>query len=100
MLNRMVVGLIGLLMVSQGVMAHEGEQHQSLLGTVERARECHMVVRTGKGEIRTIFFAPDTRYERGAQAATKQDLKAGARVSVEVESDGETASVIKIGGAQ
>ncbi|HEY5610076.1 MAG TPA: hypothetical protein VIL97_02625 [Thermoanaerobaculia bacterium] len=79
--------------------AHEGHAHQ-LLGTVERVRDCHFVIKTSTGEVKTIFPSASTKYERAGQPATKQDVVSGARVSVTVENDGETATAVKIGGAK
>ena len=98
-MSKRMVGLIGVLLLAAALLAHEGHQHQ-VLGTVERIRECHLVVRTQEGETKTIFLGPATRFERGAQAATRQDVKAGSRVSIAVENDGETATTIKIGGGR
>ena len=98
--KRLVLAALGALLSAAVLLAHEGHQHQAVLGTVERVRDCHFVVKTQKGETKTIFLAPTTRYERGAQAGTKQDLKPGTRVSVAVENDEETASTIRIGGAR
>jgi hypothetical protein len=91
--------LVLTLLAATGLPAHEGHEHQ-VLGTVQRLRECHFVLKTQKGETKTIFLSPSTRYERAGQQATKQDLASGTRVSVAVEDDGETAVTVKLGGAK
>lgn len=94
-----IILLLTTLALPSGLDAHEGHAHQ-LLGTVERVRDCHFVIKTTKNEVKAIFLSDATRYERAGQPATKQDVAAGARVSVTVEDDGETATVVKIGGAK
>ena len=97
---RRAIGFLVLLFLAAPLFAHEGHQHQQLLGTIERVRDCHLVVKTQEGETKAIFLVPTTKFERGGQAATKQDLKLGTRASITLENDGETATAIKIGGGR
>lgn len=91
---------IALLLCGAGAsLAHQGHDHQ-LLGTVERSRPCHFVMKTQAGETKTIFLSPETKIERGGVPLAARDLAAGTRVSVEVEDDGETAVSVKAGGAK
>lgn len=96
---RRAIGFLVLLLLAAPLFAHEGHQHQQLLGTIERVRECHLVVKTQEGE-KVVFLAPTTKFERGGGAASKQEVKVGTRVSIALEDDGETATTIKIGGAR
>ena len=99
-MSKRAIGFLLLLLLAAALLAHEGHQHQQLLGTVERVRECHIVVKVQAGETKVIFLAPTTKFERGGGTASKQDVKVGTRVSITLENDGETATAIKIGGAR
>lgn len=95
MLSRIVMLFTIAVCTVAAAVAHQGHQHQ-YLGTVERNRPCHFVMKTREGETKTIFFSAATRFEGGA----KGDLAVGRRLSVYVENDGETAVTVKVGGAQ
>ena len=85
--------------IAAGVVAHEGHDH-NMLGTVERARPCHFVMKTQKGETKTIFITAKTSLERAGKSIALSDITTGMRVSVTVENDGETAVSVKAGGMQ
>ena len=99
-MSKRAIGSLLLLLLTTPLLAHEGHQHQQVLGTIERVRDCHLVVKVQGGETNVIFLAPATRFERGGGTASKQDVKVGTRVSIALENDGETAAAVKIGGAR
>jgi hypothetical protein len=85
--------------VSTTLMAHQGHSHQ-LLGTVERVRDCHFVLKNQNGESKAIFLTPSTKFERGSQQLSLKDLAVGSRVAISLEEDDETAVTVKVGGAK
>lgn len=100
MRNRLLL-FISVATLSAGVsFAHQGHTHQTVLGTVERVRECHFVIKTQSGETKTIFTEAETTFTRGGTTIALKDLAAGARVAVVVDEDGETAESVKVGGAK
>lgn len=98
-MRKIISGILVLLCAAGALLAHQGHAHQ-FLGTVERTRPCHFVMKTQEGATKTIFLAPATKIDRGGQPLTARDLTAGTRVSVTVEDDGETAVTVKAGGAK
>jgi hypothetical protein len=56
-----------------------------------------MVVTTQDGHEVTVHLTEKTKYEKASKAAAKQDVAAGARVSVKLEKDGKTAETVTIG---
>lgn len=94
-----IIALASVAALTTASLAHEGHAHQ-MLGTVERTRACHFVMKTQQGESKTIFLSPTTKLERSGAPVSAKDLTPGTRVSVTVEDDGETAVTVNAGGAK
>jgi len=87
------------LLASSAALAHGGSSGK-LLGTVKEVHEEHMVVTSTDGHEVTVQLTEKTKYEKASQAAAKQDVVAGARVSVKLEKDGKTAVTVTIGSSK
>jgi hypothetical protein len=94
MKHRLLPALLALA-IAATALAHGGHKHQ-FLGTVKALHDNHLAVTTTDGKEETFTLTDKTRYTKGTAAATKADLKEGARVSVHVENDGKTATTVKI----
>lgn len=98
MRRRLLSVLTCVALSGTALLAHQGKTHQNVLGTVERVRGCHFVIKTQSGETKTIFVVPETTFSRGGSAVSLKDVTTGARVAVVVDEDGETAESVKVGG--
>jgi hypothetical protein len=78
--------------------AHGGKSHQ-LLGTVKELHENHLMVTSTDGHEVTVTLTDTTQFEKDKKPAKRTDLKAGARVSVQLAEDDKTAVKVKIGAA-
>lgn len=85
-----------LALLSSLAFAHAGHQHH-FLGTVKSLAANDLVVTATDGADRTFVLTDTTTLQRGSEAASRTDLTAGTRVSVEVANDGKTAVTIKLG---
>lgn len=65
----MDIFLIGCLAIGGVLLAHQGHEHQQLLGTIERLRDCHLVLKTQEGEIKAIFLSPTMAVQHKGDAA-------------------------------
>lgn len=83
------------LLASSVALAHGGPGN--LLGTVKEVHDAHMVVTSRDGHEVTVSLTAKTKYEKAGQAATRQDVGVGSRVSVKLEEDGRTAETVRIG---
>ncbi len=73
------------------VFAHGNEAH--IVGTVTAVDAYHVVVKTRQGKTSSIRVNTETRYRNyhpGPTAATRADLKVGARVRVDTTGAGDT----------
>lgn len=79
--------------------AHEGGEHEHLKGTVQAIDATSITVagKEGKASVATIDAA--TKFERGKDAAKREDVKVGEHVTVQTAKAGDTvrATVVKIG---
>ena len=87
------------LLVATAALAHGGHKHQ-FLGTVDSVVADDLVVTTRENETITFKLTPATKYVKGTEAASRDDLKSGTRVSIAVENDGRTVVTVKIGAAR
>jgi hypothetical protein len=97
-MRKIFVFLLIATFAASAAFAHGGKSHQ-LLGTVKELHENHLVVTATDGHDVTITLAETTQYEKDKKPAKRSDLKAGARVSVQLTEDDKTAVKVKIGTA-
>lgn len=95
-MRKIVVSFVLASFVAAAAVAHGGHSHH-VLGTVKAINEDHLLVTTKDGKEVEVHLTAKTKYEKASKAATKQDLTAGSRVSVELGSDGKIATSVKIG---
>ena len=88
--------LFASLLVAVFAFAHAGHEHH-FMGTVRQVQMAKLTIATVDGHEVSFALNNDTRYERGAEAAKQTDVKPGMRVAVEVNDDGHTARVVKLG---
>ena len=95
-MKKSLIVLFLLFGITASALAHGGHQH-NFLGTVKAHQDKDLVITTvGKKEV-TFTLTEKTKLLKGTKPAEKSDLKPGVRVSVSVENDGKTATVVKIG---
>jgi len=80
--------LILTLALSQVAFAHEGGKH--VLGQVKAVDAESLTIITTAKETVTVKLLPTTRYMKGKQPASLQDLKAGDRVVVHAKQNGQS----------
>ena len=78
--------------------AHGGKSHK-LLGTVKSLQEDHLTVTATDGHEAHVMLTAATQYEKDGKPAKRADLKAGARVSIQLTEDDKSAVKVKIGAA-
>lgn len=87
------------LLVASAALAHGGHKHQ-FLGTVDSVAADELVVTTRENETITFKLTARTKYLKGTETASRDDLRNGSRVSITVENDGRTVVTVKIGTAR
>jgi len=98
-MTRNIVSLLLILLSATGIaFAHGGKTHH-LLGTVKAVGENGLVVTATDGHEVTVALTAETRYERDGKPATRKDLAAGMRVSLNLTEDDRTATLVKIAPA-
>jgi hypothetical protein len=96
---RKVLALLLIALFTAGAaFAHGGKSHR-LLGTVKELHGDHLVVIATDGHEATVKLTETTEYEKDKKAATRSDLVAGVRVSVQLTEDDKNAVKVKIGQA-
>jgi hypothetical protein len=111
MQRKMAALIVGIAMVSwSGVaLAHEGHQHEAadsstVMGTVTAVHKDmrHIVVKDKSGKKVGVSVNDQTKYLRGTEAATFDDVTVGTRVVVSVtgEGDHQTATEVKLPDAK
>ncbi|HEV8658393.1 MAG TPA: hypothetical protein VGS96_07165 [Thermoanaerobaculia bacterium] len=88
-----------LLTLSTMSYAHGGKSHD-IMGTVKMVHEDHLIVKATDGREVTIHMTKNTKFSKGSKWASRNDLKAGARVVVHTTEDGKAAVTVKIGIAK
>lgn len=89
--------LVVLLLAAVAPLAAHGGKSHRLMGTVEEVQAEQLVLTDRDGAERRVRLTADTRYEKGGKPATRADLAAGARVSIELDESDTVARVVKIG---
>jgi hypothetical protein len=88
--------LFASLFIAALAFAHAGHEHH-FMGTVRQVQMAKLTIATVDGHEMSFALNNETRYERGTDAAKQSDVKPGMRVAVEVNDDGHTARVVKLG---
>lgn len=102
MFQKMIQILLASFILSGAAVAHGGHPH--ILGTVKAVEGDHMTIQTNEGKKVVIMINDQTKFFRKNAKASREDLKVGARVAVEAESNPEmqdmlTAKKIQFGAA-
>lgn len=81
-----------------GTLAWAHGTHETVLGTVTEISEGAITIES-KEEARTFAYDGKTRFEKGGEPASAEDLKAGERVAIEVHTvNGKpTAALVRFG---
>lgn len=79
-------------------LAHEGHAHQ-VKGTVKTVDEARLVVETTTGKRNLYLLTEKTKYRRGSEKATREEIAVGERVvvSYEVKEGSEWALEVRVG---
>ena len=88
--------LVALFLVAAAAYAHGTNSHR-VMGTVKVLQEDRLTITTTNGKEAEVRLVADTRYEKDQKPADRSALVAGARVSIQLAEDDETAVKIKIG---
>jgi len=83
------------LLLATAAFAHAGHHH--VFGTVKHLTADALLVHTREGTDATIALTKATVYKRGDADATRADLVPGARVVIDMTTDGKSAEIVKIG---
>ncbi len=85
--NKAVVFMAALALILTVVAAaHEGGKH--FLGSVKSFDATSLTIVTTTKETVTVKLLPTTKFVKGKQAASAQDLKAGERVAIHAKQNG------------
>jgi hypothetical protein len=76
------IALLGLL-AALPLAAHEGGTH--VMGTIKRSGEKSLTIETRDKKEVVVVIDEKTKFEKNGKTATAKDLKAGARVVVDVD---------------
>ena len=82
------------------LLAHEGHEHK-VMGTVAAVDASHLELTTPEGDKVDILLSKDTKFFKGKETATADDLKPGVRVAVTFEEkEGQkTAHEVRVSAA-
>lgn len=83
------------LLLATAAFAHAGHHH--VFGTVKQLTGDALLVHTREGTDATIALTKATVYKRGDADAKRADLVPGARVVIDMTTDGKSAEIVKIG---
>lgn len=77
--------------------AHGNEQH--VIGVVSAVTQDSIIVETLNKQKVTVRIGPDTRFEKGSEAAALKDVKTGDRVAIHAAKQGDRlqAHTVRIG---
>lgn len=78
--------------------AHGGKSHR-LLGTVKSLQENHLTVTAQDGHEAHVTLTAATTYEQEGKPATREALKPGVRVAIQLTEDDKSAVKVRIGAA-
>jgi hypothetical protein len=76
------------------VLAHEGHDH--VMGKVTAVDATHLELTTKDGKTVSVALTPDTRIMKAGAAVAAADLKVGARVVIDTETNGEALQAKQI----
>jgi YHS domain-containing protein len=79
-------------------LAHGGKSHR-LLGTVKSLQENHLTVTAQDGHEAHVMLTAATTYEQEGKPATRESLKPGVRVAIQLTEDDKSAVKVRIGAA-
>lgn len=96
---RKITSLVLVSVFAAAVASAHGSNAHKVLGVVKEVHEEHLMVTTREGKEVTLILTARTKYEKAGKAATRSDLAAGARISVQLEEDDKTAATVKIGSS-
>lgn len=78
------LALASLLAVASAALGHEGHRHEAM-GTVTMVHEDHLMVTTIDDERKTFVLSGSTKFVRGENETTRDDVATGERVVVTYE---------------
>ena len=87
-----------LLLAATAAFAHAGHHHK-YLGTVTSMHDDQVTIHTTDGHDVTFAIVKTTEFKRDDADAKRSDMTVGIRVAVEMQLDGKSARVVKIGKA-
>jgi len=82
-------------LLASSAFAHAGHHH--VFGTVKQLNGDALVVHTTAGADATVMLTKSTVYKRGEAAANRADVVPGARVVIDLTTDGKSAEIVKLG---
>jgi len=90
---------ISMLIFTALILAHGNEQH--VIGVVSAVTQDSITVETLKKEKLVVKLDPETKFQKGSEAATVNDVKAGECVAIHAVKDGDQlkAHTVRIGTA-
>ena len=94
-MKRMAAAVLFTLLTAT-LYGHAGEVH-TYLGTIKALDGNQMMIVTKDGKEMPVTLTSETKYWQGTTPAKRADLSVGARVSVELGTDGKSATSVKIG---
>lgn len=95
-MKRFATAAVLLSLVTATLFGHAGEVH-TYLGTIKSLAGDQAVVTTKDGKDIPVILTDETKYWQGTTPARRSDLAVGSRVSVEIGTDGKSATSVKIG---
>lgn len=95
MLKRMST-LVGIAVFCLHTLAFAHGDKPHVMGTVTALDAQHVVVQTKEGKTLSILLNKETKYRKGAAAATGAALKVGDRVVMDATGEGETLTASEI----
>jgi hypothetical protein len=92
-MKKTIISLLVFLLAT-AAFAHAGHHH--VFGTVKQLTADALLVHTREGTDTTIALTKATVYKRGGADTTRADLVPGARVVIDMTTDGKSAESVKI----
>ena len=98
-MRRLLTTAISLLIFTALALAHGNEQH--VIGVVSVVTQDSITVETLQKQTVTVKLGPNTKFAKGSEPATLNDVKAGQRVVIHAVKSGDqlTAHTVSIGVA-
>jgi len=86
--------LVATLMLSTSLQAHGGKP--PIMGTVTAVDANHIQVKTSDGKVVSAHLSKDSRYFKGTDAVTLEDVKVGLRVVLHVKGAGKDLMTLEV----